>query len=336
MLILLTDQLFCLPGSSAKSVGEEAVDMATISAPTASRTEGRHNSTGEVNGFISPSQETLPAPQLNAVHDGTAAPPSTLPGKTAPAALLGRPTSLQPEKDAASPIDVTQAQSQVKGDHQPCLPTNGFSLDSAETSVFSPSSLSDSDLLEATFDDTPSPAPEQPTDLSVNVHVKEIPSTDTMQSMESDIMGEGKGETTNKPSHLPETVGQEKWHEETAYTRAKTSGQDEVDSCKLADPKKSLITLDEGIMQCDVPDALEPEDLASVSEALKPDPKKQMKLFNRNKKKSNQGNLSIHFNKGHLWNASLLTFLKGNPLIVLFLFHLTFSILCMGYFTICA
>uniref|UniRef100_A0AAX7V619 Inverted formin, FH2 and WH2 domain containing n=1 Tax=Astatotilapia calliptera TaxID=8154 RepID=A0AAX7V619_ASTCA len=279
----------CPHGSSVKSVGEEAVDMATISAPTASRTEGRHNSTGEVNGFISPSEETLPAPQLNAVHDGTAAPPSTLPGKTAPAALLGRPTSLQPEKDAASPIDVTQAQSQVKGDHQPCLPTNGFSLDSAETSVISPSSLSDSDLLEATFDDTPSPAPEQPTDLSVNVHVKEIPSTDTKRSMESDIMGEGKGKTTNKPSHLPETVGQEKWHEETAYTGAKTSGQDEVDSCKLADPKKSLITLDEGIVQCDVQDALEPEDLASVSEALKPDPKKQMKLFKRNKKKSNQG-----------------------------------------------
>ncbi|XP_014265716.3 inverted formin-2 isoform X3 [Maylandia zebra] len=279
----------CPHGSSVKSVGEEAVDMATISAPTASRTEGRHNSTGEVNGFISPSEETLPAPQLNAVHDGTAAPPSTLPGKTAPAALLGRPTSLQPEKDAASPIDVTQAQSQVKGDHQPCLPTNGFSLDSAETSVISPSSLSDSDLLEATFDDTPSPAPEQPTDLSVNVHVKEIPNTDTKRSMESDIMGEGKGKTTNKPSHLPETVGQEKWHEETAYTGAKTSGQDEVDSCKLADPKKSLITLDEGIVQCDVQDALEPEDLASVSEALKPDPKKQMKLFKRNKKKSNQG-----------------------------------------------
>lgn len=255
-----------------KSVGEEAVDMATISAPTASRTEGRHNSTGEVNGFISPSEETLPAPQLNAVHDGTAAPPSTLPGKTAPAALLGRPTSLQPEKDAASPIDVTQAQSQVKGDHQPCLPTNGFSLDSAETSVISPSSLSDSDLLEATFDDTPSLA-----------------------------------WATNKPSHLPETVGQEKWHEETAYTGAKTSGQDEVDSCKLADPKKSLITLDEGIVQCDVQDALEPEDLASVSEALKPDPKKQMKLFKRN----------------------LLTFLKANPLVVLFLFHLTFFILCI-------
>uniref|UniRef100_A0A3P8NIP0 Inverted formin, FH2 and WH2 domain containing n=1 Tax=Astatotilapia calliptera TaxID=8154 RepID=A0A3P8NIP0_ASTCA len=238
---------------------------------------------------------------------------------------------------APDPLNhVTQAQSQVKGDHQPCLPTNGFSLDSAETSVISPSSLSDSDLLEATFDDTPSPAPEQPTDLSVNVHVKEIPSTDTKRSMESDIMGEGKGKTTNKPSHLPETVGQEKWHEETAYTGAKTSGQDEVDSCKLADPKKSLITLDEGIVQCDVQDALEPEDLASVSEALKPDPKKQMKLFKRNKKKSNQGNLSIHFNKGHLWNASLLTFLKANPLLVLFLFHLTFYILCMGYFTICA
>lgn len=223
---------------------------------------------------------------------------------------------------------MTQAQSQVKGDHQPCLPTNGFSLDSAETSVISPSSLSDSDLLEATFDDTPSLAPEQPTDLSVNVHVKEIQSTDTKQSMESDIMGEGKGETTNKPSHLPETVGQEKWHEETAYTGAKTSGQDEVDSCKLADPKKSLITLDEGIMQCDVPDALEPEDLASVSEALKPDPKKQMKLFKRNKKKSNQGNLSIHFNKGHLWNASLLTFLKGNPVSVVFI---PFNILNLMY-----
>lgn len=314
-----------------KPVGEEVVNMATTSAlPTTPQTEGHQGTAGEVNGFISPSEEAPRAPQLNAVHDGSAATPRAPPGKPATAAPLERPTSLQagqqPEKDATSPTDRIQAQPPVKGDHKPqCLPTNSFSLDSAETSVISPSSLSDSDLLEAAFDGTSSPTPEQPADLSVNVHIKDVTDMDTTQSVENSVMGEGKDETSNKTSHLPETAGQEKAREEGV----KTSGRDEVRSLKHSDPKKKAIALGEGIRECDVPDGLEPEDLPSASEppALKPGPKKQMKLFKRNKKKSHQGNLSIHLNKAHSWNASLLMFLKGKPLFI-FVFIAFFIFIC--------
>ncbi|XP_030575302.1 inverted formin-2 isoform X2 [Archocentrus centrarchus] len=287
----------CSPGSRVKPVGEEAVNMATISAPITPQTEGHQGTTGEVNGFISPSEETPQAPQLNAVHDGSVVTPSTPPGKPATVAPLERPTSLQagqpPEKDVTSPTDRIQAQPQVKGDRQPCLSTNSFSLDSAETSIISPSSLSDSDLLEAAFDGVSSPAPQQPADLSVNVHIKEIIDMTTTQSDGSNVMEEGKGETTNKTSHVPETAGQEKGHEERGL---RTFGRDEVRSCKNTDTKKNVI---EGIGGCDVPDGLEPEDLPSVSEpvppALEPEPKKQMKLSIRNKKKSHKGNSG----KGH-------------------------------------
>ncbi|XP_018545766.1 LOW QUALITY PROTEIN: inverted formin-2-like [Lates calcarifer] len=343
----------CPPGSSVKPVDEEAAEAATISAPTKPQTEGRQASAGEVNGFISLSEEAPPVPQ-SAVTDGPAAPPSTPPGEPAitTQAPPERPASLQkhPENPAAPCPDATPPQPQVEGEHQPCPTTNGFSLDSTETSVLTPSSFSDSDLLEAMLDGTSSLEPEklmpeQPVDISVNVEIKEcpLPNTDinVTQSRESNIVGDGKGETSDKISHLAETVGQEKGGEEREPITARTCGKDEVVShIEHSDPKSKVIALGEAIEGCDVIDGLEPEDLPSASEALppplKPELKKQQSFFKRNKKKSNQGNLSTHFNKQHVWNASLLTCLKGKSLFVLFLLHFAFYILCIGYFSVCS
>lgn len=333
-----------------KPVGEEAAEMATISAPTKPQTEGHPPSTGEVNGFISPSEETPPAPR-SSVQDGPAVPPNTLPGEAATTtqAPQERPASLQdgqhPQKPVASSLDTTQTQPQVEAEYQPSLPTNGFSLDSTESSALSPSSLSDLDLLEAVLDGTSSLVPEkltpeEPADISVNVQIKEspLPNTDNLtQSSESHKTGGVKGETSDKISHLTETVEQERDGDEQESISVKTPGQDEVkDSSKRSDPKSNVTTLSESIEGWDVPDGLQSEDLPSVSEevppSLQPEPKKRQSIFKRNKKKSTQGNLSINLNKDHVWNASLLICLKAKPLFVLFLFHLTLYILMHGHF----
>lgn len=336
-----------------KPVNEEVEDMATTTAPTKPQTtEGHLPITGEVNGFISPSDETPPALQ-SLVQDGPAAPPSTLPGETAitTQAPPGRPASLQegkrPEEPAVSSPDPTQPQPQGEAEHRRCLPTNGFSLDSTESSALSPSSLSDSDLLEAVLEGTSSLVPEklmpeEPADISVNVQITESPLPDTdkvPKSSESNIKGGGKGETSDKiGSDLTESVGQEKGQEERQHIIVKTPDQDEVVGFKHSDTKSSVSTLSEGIEGWDVPDGLRSEDLPSVSEAappsLEPKPKKQPSLFKRNRKKSNQGNLSINFNKDHVFIARLSTCFKRKPLLILFLMHLTFYIFCMGYFSV--
>ncbi|XP_035529543.1 inverted formin-2 isoform X3 [Morone saxatilis] len=296
----------CPSGSSVKPVDEEAGEMATITAPTKPQTEDHQADTGEVNGFISPSEETPPAPQ-SAVQGGPAVPPNTLPGDATITmqAPLERPASLQdrqhPQKPSVSSLVTIQPHPQVEAEHPPSLPTNGFSLDSTETSVLSPSSLSDSDLLEAVLDSNSSPVPEElmraePVDISVNVQIKESPSPNTdnvTQRSESNIMGGGKGETSNKISHLTETVGQEKAPEERDRSVVKIPSQDEVTNYKHSDPKSNVTTLSEGIQGWDVPDGLQSEDPPTVSEAvppsLKPEPKRQQSLFKRNKKKSHQG-----------------------------------------------
>ncbi|XP_028251510.1 inverted formin-2-like isoform X2 [Parambassis ranga] len=326
----------CPPGSSAKSVGEEAAGTATTSAPSKPQTEG-HQVTGEVNGFISPSEETPAPPQLNAAQDGSVVPPNTSPGEPA----LKTQTPL--EKPVALDMIHPQPQPQAEEEHQPCPPTNGFSADSTETSVLSPCSLSDSDLLEAVLEGTSNLVTEksvsvEPDDMNMNVKVNveenPLPNKDinVSQSSQSSVRGDGEEEVSNKISHLPETVG----HEKKECIIAKTSGQDEVMSHKHSDLKSNVSTLSEGIGVCDEPDGLEPEDLPSASEAvppsLKTEPKKQLKLFKRNKKKSHQGNLSVKFNKDQLWNASLFMCLKGKTVFVLFLMHLTFYII--GYFCV--
>ncbi|XP_069391747.1 inverted formin-2 isoform X2 [Paralichthys olivaceus] len=285
----------CLPGSSAKPADEKAAEIATSSSPSKSPTEGHQVSTDEVNGFISPSEETPPAPQ-RATSDGAAPPPNTTPGEPAVTtqAPPERPASLlkaqHPETPAVPSLATRQPLAQVKEEHQPCPATNGLSLDSTVTSVLSLSSLSDSDLLEAALDGASSLAPEkltpeQPVDITVNIQVKESPllSTDVnvTQSSQSNKNGDGEGETNNKISHLSETC-----REEQESIVARTCSQDEA-------------ALDEVIEGCDVPDGVEVQDRPSVSEeetlSLKPDVKKHQSLLKRNKKKSNQGNSG----KGH-------------------------------------
>ncbi|XP_034419422.1 FH2 domain-containing protein 1-like [Cyclopterus lumpus] len=311
----------CPSGSSVTPVNEKAEEVSTVSSPTKPQTEGHQASTGEVNGFLSPSKETL----QNGVQNGHGEHPKALPRETATImqAHLERPASLEqeqhPHKPVVSPPDTTQPQPQVEAAHQPCLPINGFSLDSTETSILSPSSLPDSDPLEAAFDGTSSLGsekliPDKPADISVTVLIKEspLPNADNVaRSSESTITGDVKGQTSHKISRLAETVEQE-------------GGRDEW-KCIV---KSSVTPLNEGIEGCDVPDGLESDKLPSVSEAvpptLEPEPKTQKSIFKRNKKKSNQGNRSINLNKDHVWNASHLC-CKWKC--VLFLLYLTFYII---------
>lgn len=329
-----------------KPVGEEAVETATISAPTKPQTEGPQPSTGEVNGLISPPEETPAAPQTVG-QDAPQIPPNTPQGEPATTILppQERPVSLQEEKLPKNPTsssNMMQPNPQAEGEHQPCLPTNGFSVDSTDTSILSPSSLTDSDLLEAVLDGTSSLVPEklipkEPVDINVNVQLTESPLPDidisVTESSKSNILGDGKGKTTNKISHSKDTVDLDMQE----CIGAKIANQDEVVSCKHSDPKSNKETLSGEIQAFDVPDGLESEDQPPVSEAEPPphklEPKKQQSLFKRNKRKSNQGNLSINLNKD-VWHASLFTCLKGKSLFILFLLH--FYILCIGYFSLCS
>lgn len=326
---------FSFSETNVKPVEEEAAESVTITAATKPQIEGHQASAGEVNGFISPSEEAPPAAH-SVEKGGPAVPPNTLPGEAAVTmqAPLQRPASPQkgqhPEKPAVSSQDMTQPHPQA----EICLLTNEFSLDSTETSILSPSSLTDSDLLEAVLDDTSSLLPEklmpeEPEVMGVNVQIKEnpLPNTENVtQISESVIIESGNDETSDRIKHLTKTVGQEKGEEKHELI-VKTLGQVGVVSHKHSDTKAS-----EGIEEWDEPDGLQSEDLPSVSEAVspfrKPEPKKQQSLFKRFKKKSKQGNL-INLNKGHVWNVSLLICPKRKLLVLIPLY-----ILCVGYFSI--
>ncbi|KAJ4938910.1 hypothetical protein JOQ06_028376 [Pogonophryne albipinna] len=271
-------------GSSVKLVEEKAAELTITFAPSKTPSEGPRAETGGVNGFLSPSEETPPAPQ-GAVQDGPAAPPKAPPGEPAmmkqappvrPASLQG---GLHPQGPAVSSPDTMQPQPQVEAEHQPCFPTNGFSPDSSEASVLSPTSLSDSDLLEAVLDGTSRLAsekmiPKEPVDVKVDIHMKEgpLPNANNVPSSERNTTGDEEGEISNEISHLAETVGQEKGREERKCIILKTS----------------VTTLSEGIEGFDVPDGLVSPDLPSVSEALppspKPEPKRKRSFYKSNKK----------------------------------------------------
>ncbi|XP_053290436.1 inverted formin-2 isoform X3 [Pleuronectes platessa] len=305
----------CPPGSSAQPADGKAAEIATSSSPSKSRTEGRQVSTGEVNGFISPSEETPPAPQ-RAASDGAAPPPNTPPVERAVTTQPPpeRPASLQkaqhPETPSVPSQATTQPLARVEGAHQPNPSTNGFSLDSTDTSVLSPSSLSDSDLLEAVVDGASSLAPGkltpgQPADITANIQVKEspLPSTDVNLTKRSESNKNGDRETSNKTSHLTETVGKENGGEEQESIVVIKCSQDQAVGRKITELNSHSTAFEELIEGCDVPDGVEAQDRPSVSEevseavplSLKPDVKKQPSFFKRNKKKSNQGNSG----KGH-------------------------------------
>lgn len=326
---------FCPSGSNVKSVDEKAAEALTTSSPAKTPTEDRRGLTGEVNGCLSPSEETQTAPRLNTGQGGTATSPITTPGEAAitdpkhPGCLVPPPDGPRPDKLSTLTLDVISPLPPAEAPLQMHLPTNGFSLDSSETSVLSPSTLSDLDLLEVALDSTPSEKlmPEDAADIGSPVK-ESLPSTDMyVKTSVSSVTGSGRVETCPKT----QTVGQQKAQVEG--TIARKCSQEEFITRLPSDPKVSVTALDEGIGGCDVPDGPEP-DLPSASEAvppsLKPEPKKQVRLFKRTKQKSNQGNLSILSNKVHVWNARLSVCYKGKSFFILFLICLTFS-LCMGY-----
>ncbi|XP_068607901.1 inverted formin-2 [Brachionichthys hirsutus] len=286
----------CPPGSSVKSAEEEAVNLDTISVPTKHRTEGRHDTTDGVNGFFSPSGEIPPAPQ-SVVRDGAAEAPNTPPGKEAIVMIEPLEESLSlsdvqlPQTPAAPLKDIVQPPP-----NKPYLPINSFSLDSTETSVLSPSSLADSDLLEAVLDDASSLLPEEQMDVGVDVHVKESPLLDTNRVAPSTERRETK--TSHEIGQLREPEGEKTVEDEPEHIIVKTHSQDE--DYKHLGHQANVAGLSEGMEGNDGPDGVRSEDVASASEAvppsLTPEPKKRHSLFKRNKKSNQaQGNSG----KGH-------------------------------------
>ncbi|CAB1335125.1 unnamed protein product, partial [Coregonus sp. 'balchen'] len=97
-----------------------------------------------------------------------------------------------------------------------------------------------------------------------------------------------------------------------------TNGSTDTNGNTNTNGNVPLVSAAESGTACDVPDGVDSEDLlSSVSEALpasgtlKPEDKKQQKLFGSNKKKNNGGNVFIHYNKDHVWNCGLLKCLRG-------------------------
>lgn len=269
----------CPTESNAKPAGEEAADQATISAPS---TPPPPASTGEVNGLSSPSEET---PPTQAEQSAVPTPPRETTKPTGappenPATIPAHSEKSTVSKNQEEPSAEVSPQDATEADHSLSLPmTNGFTLDSSDTSVLSPSSLSDTDLLEAVLDGGSDLVPEKP--AQEEAKMIEIPSAEVAQSSQSNI--NGNGETSdNTNSHSQETPG-----DQEAKEVSKLSG---LDAPKSA-PKSNKTEIAQA---CDVPDGVEiAEDIPAASESFKSEPKR--KSFFKRSKKSNQGNRG----KGH-------------------------------------
>lgn len=329
----------CLPpGSNVKPVGEEAAESAATTAPTQS--QALRPGAAEVNGFLSPSEETRPAPQ-SAAPGTAAAPPCTRPTEAAKETQgpPERPTSLPagprpqegtvPSRDVAPPCPELEPQCQPPPSSS--FHANGFS-ESTDTSVLSPSSLADTDLLEAALDDTSSSAPGKQTSeaiASVNVEIRESSSHRADDGSAAAPQG-GSGETGDKPARRPSDGDKKEGGEaRRQLIVVKTQVQEGVVH-KRVDAKSG-----ERVEGCDEPDGLQTEDLPSVSEDVPssqtPEPKKKKSLLRRSKKKSHQGKVTT-FSPDPAWDVSLLVCAAGGKM---FYFLIPFCILFMGYFGVC-
>lgn len=329
-----------------KPVGEEAAESAATTAPTQS--QALRPGAAEVNGFLSPSEETRPAPQ-SAAPGTAAAPPCTHPAEAAketqgpPARLASLPGGPHPQDGTVPSQDLAPPHPKLEPQRQPpplsSFPANGFS-ESTDTSVLSPSSLTDMDLLEAALDDTSSPAPGKQTSeavaiASVNVEIRESSSHHTDDGTrgrgERSAALEGRsGETGDKTARRPSDGDKQEGGEvKRQLIVVKTQVQEGVVH-KRVDAKSGA-----AVDGCDEPDGLQSEDLPAVSEDVpstpKPEPKKKKSLLRRSKKKSHQGNLTP-FNPDPVWDVRLLVCAAGGKL---FFFLIPFCILFMGYFGVC-
>lgn len=308
-----------LLGSCVASVSGEAAERATPLTPARRQTRGHRATTGEPSGSVRP-----PAAAQDVASDRAARPPGTPP--EVERTPLERPASLRVgRRPGKTSPDTAPPPLQANGEHGASLPSDGPSLDSA---VFSPSSLSDSDLLEAALD-APSglgsekPMPEKPSDITVNV-----------QSTETPVHNKDTNATPTEGSHLSDATSGN-----VSLVEEPEKGCEEP---RCVSPGSELVTEkwpEPGRVEgCDVPDTRKGEDLPSVSEesppaSLKPEPKKRQSLFKRNKKKSNPGNVSIHFNKAPVFTVSLCR--GGKSLLVLFALHFAFYVLCACCFSKC-
>lgn len=308
-----------------KPAGEEAAGSAATTAPTQS--QALRPGAAEVNGFLSPSEETRPAP-LSAAPGTAAAPPCTHPVGAAketqgpparPAPLWSGPHLQQ---GSAPSADVAPQNPELQRQQQPppsSFPANGFS-ESSDTSVLSPSSLADADLLEAALDDTSSQAANKQASeaaiRSVNVKIRES----------SSRRSSAAGTSARRPS---DGAKQEGGEARCQLVVVKTQVQEGVVH-RRADANSG-----EAMEGCDEPDGLQSEDLPSVSDNApsteKPEPKKRKSLLRRSKKKSHQGNFAT-FNKEPVWDVGLLVCAACRKL---FFFLIPFCILFMGYFGVC-
>lgn len=293
---------FCSSEPDAKPADGGTADPATTSEPTKPRPEGPQPTAGAVNGFASPSDKT-PPPSL--AQDGPAARPSAVPMEAPLEGSASQQGGPHPQEPAASSNDLTRRDPQAEEELQAAAATNGASSDSAESSVLTPSSLTDLDLQEALLNGSSGTEPEkiepeEPASGSVSAETKEslVANPDGVsQRSESKNLGSETGESSDKTtSHQTETAP--KRGKEPKLIIVKTLCRDEVVTHARLDAK-----CDGGIAGWDTPDGPQAED-PSAMEGEKPEPKKRHSLLKRNKKKSHQGNV-LHVNKVHFWNASL-------------------------------
>lgn len=290
---------FCSPESNAKPAEEGIADLATTSDPTKPQPGGHQATTEEAKGSTSPSDKTPPAP--GSLEQDTV----PVDAATSAQAPLETPASGQdgahPRESAASSCEAARADPGPEGENQPPAATNGVSSDSAESSVLTPSSLTDLELQEAALDGSSG----EPEKMALEDQAAGGGSAATegilldhtagaTQRGESNLMESESGDqTTRRQAETAQKGGKER-----KLIIVKTLCRDEVVTHRHLDAKG-----DGGIAGWEVPDGLQAED-PSASEAEKPDSKKRHSLLKRNKKKSNQGN-ALHINKGHFWKASL-------------------------------
>ncbi|XP_077411492.1 inverted formin-2-like isoform X2 [Vanacampus margaritifer] len=267
----------CPPGSRVTSADEKSAEVAcSVSAPTTRPTEAHQISAGELNG--SPN-ETPSTPQ-DVVQVAASPQPTTGQSASIAPAAPEKPTSL-PEDHTSTTS--TAPQTKVQVEPQPCLVTDGFSVDSTETSALSPSSLSDSDLIEVVLDETSNLVPETLT-LKEPADISQVAGNTAASERNPKV--DKDSQTSNITSE--EAEGQAAGLDVRA---AKPSGQDVVVvSCTQADAKSNKTRL-ESILGCDGQGGVESEEITSIN----PEPKKRSSFFKRNKKKS-PGNSG----KGHI------------------------------------
>uniref|UniRef100_A0A8C6PT80 Inverted formin 2 n=1 Tax=Nothobranchius furzeri TaxID=105023 RepID=A0A8C6PT80_NOTFU len=249
------------------------------------------------------------------------------PGKERDGAIM---TQTPPEEPTLLQDGPPPPLSHVKAQVPPCLSTNGFSLDLTETSILSPSSLSDSGRLEDVMDGSSGlvsekVTPEETADGNGSTRIR---ASDNVK-LSSESSGIEDGDTSYEQSLLSEAVEQ-RMSEVKECKIVKTCSGDEVLSEEHSELQVCVVAFDERIGRCDVPDGPDPDNLPSASEkSNEPMRKKQSKLFKRSKKTANQGNLSIRLNKDHACNASLLMSFKGKSVLILLLLQLIYLMICL-------